>query len=87
MSVLLRFLEDADLDQLFKWGAIHMRLRWRPLPEPDPSDRAAFDTHCQRIRNDPDVTLRAIDDDAGLVGMVASFTMEGEREVSYWGFP
>jgi hypothetical protein len=53
----------------------------------DPSDRAAFDTHCQRIRNDPDVTLRAIDDDAGLVGMVASFTMEGEREVSYWGFP
>jgi len=36
MSVLLRFLEDADLDQLFKWGAIHMRLRWRPLPEPIP---------------------------------------------------
>ena len=49
-----------------------------------PSNRAAFDVHYQRIRNDPTVTLRAVDDDNGLVGTVASFMMEGDREVSYW---
>jgi len=50
----------------------------------DPSDRAAFDVHYHRIRNDPTVTLRAVDDDNGLAGTVASFMMEGAREVSYW---
>jgi len=50
----------------------------------DPSNRAAFDVHYQRIRNDPTVTLRAVDDDKGLVGRVASFMIEGAREVSYW---
>lgn len=50
----------------------------------DPSDRAAFDAHYQRIRNDPDVMVRAIDDADGLAGTIGSFTMEGEREVTYW---
>ncbi len=50
----------------------------------DPSDRAAFDAHYARIRNDPTVTLRAIDDDHGLVGTVASFMMDGARAVAYW---
>jgi RimJ/RimL family protein N-acetyltransferase len=84
MSVLLRFLEDADLDQLFKWERDPHAVAMAAFTRADPSDRAAFDTHYQRIRSDPDVTLRAIDDDCGLVGMVASFPMEGEREVSYW---
>lgn len=30
------------------------------------------------------MTLRAVDDDNGLVGTVASFMVEGAREVSYW---
>jgi RimJ/RimL family protein N-acetyltransferase len=50
----------------------------------DPSDRAAFDAHHQRIRDDPTATLLAVDDDNGLVGTVGSFTMEGAREVTYW---
>ena len=50
----------------------------------DPSDRSAFDAHHQRNRNDPDVTMRAIDDDQGPAGMIASFTVEGDRELTYW---
>jgi hypothetical protein len=49
----------------------------------DPSDRTAFDAHYERIRNDPSCTLRAIDDDGEFVGTVGSFTMEGQREVTY----
>lgn len=50
----------------------------------DPSDRDAFDAHYERIRNDPSVMLRAIDDSTGLVGTIGSFTMDGDREITYW---
>lgn len=50
----------------------------------DPSDRDAFDAHDECIRNDPSVILRVIDDGNGLVGTIGSFTMQSEREVTYW---
>jgi RimJ/RimL family protein N-acetyltransferase len=53
----------------------------------NPSDRTEFDAHYERIRNDPSCTLRAIDDDTEFVGTIGSFTMEGEREVTYWIAP
>jgi RimJ/RimL family protein N-acetyltransferase len=53
----------------------------------DPSDRAAFDAHYERVRCDPSNTLLAIDEDGEFVGTVGSFTMEGEREVTYWIAP
>jgi hypothetical protein len=84
MGVRLRILEDADLDQLFKWERDPHAVAMAAFTRANPSDRAAFDGHYQRIRSDPDVTLRAIDDEGALAGMIASFTTEGEREVSYW---
>jgi RimJ/RimL family protein N-acetyltransferase len=88
MSVRLRMVEDADLDQVFERerdpGAVAMAAFTRA----DPSDRAAFDRHYERIRNDLDCTLLAIDDDEGaFAGTIGSFTMEGEREVTYWIAP
>jgi RimJ/RimL family protein N-acetyltransferase len=85
MRVTLRMVEDADLDQLFEWeqdpGAVAMAAFTRA----DPSDRVAFDRHHERIRNDSDCTLLAIDDDDDtFAGTIGSFTMEGEREVTYW---
>lgn len=84
MSLRFRMVEDADLDQIFEWerdpGAVAMAAFTRA----DPSDRAAFDRHYERIRNDSDCTLLAIEDDGALVGTIGSFTMEGEREVTYW---
>lgn len=53
----------------------------------NPSDRTEFDAHYERIRNDPSCTLRGIDDDTEFVGTIGSFTMEGEREVTYWIAP
>lgn len=50
----------------------------------DPSDRAAFDAHHERIRGNPDCTLLAIEDEQGLAGTIGSFTLEGHREVTYW---
>jgi RimJ/RimL family protein N-acetyltransferase len=84
MGVMLRMLEDADLDQLFEWERDPHAVAMAAFTRADPSDRSAFNAHYQRIRNDPDVTLRAIEDERGLAGMIGSFTLEREREVSYW---
>lgn len=84
MRVSLRRFEDADLDQVYEWGRDPAAVAMAAFTRADPSDRAAFDRHYQRIRNDPDCTLLAIDDDGVLAGTIGSFTMEGEREITYW---
>jgi RimJ/RimL family protein N-acetyltransferase len=53
----------------------------------NPADRSAFDAHYERVRRDPTNTLLAIESDGEFVGTIGSFTMEGEREVTYWIAP
>jgi hypothetical protein len=60
------------------------RFQMAAFTRPDPSDRTSFEAHYQRVRSDPSVTLRAVDDDGVLVDPVASFSIDGDREVSYW---
>jgi RimJ/RimL family protein N-acetyltransferase len=87
MTIILRDLEDADLDRLFDWERDEAAVEMAAFTRADPSDRDAFDAHYERVRHDPAVTLQAIDDGNGLVGTIASFTMDGDREVSYWIAP
>jgi RimJ/RimL family protein N-acetyltransferase len=84
MGVRLRTFEDADLDRLFDWERDPHAVAMAAFTRADPADRAAFDEHYRRIRNDPECTLLALEVDGGLVGTIGSFTMEGEREVTYW---
>jgi RimJ/RimL family protein N-acetyltransferase len=84
MNVVLRPLVDAELDQLFVWERDPRAVAMAAFTRADPSDRAAFDGHYQRVRSNPDNTLLAIEDDSGFAGTISSFTMEGEREVSCW---
>lgn len=84
MHIILRNLEDADLDSLFAWERDRQAVALAAFTRSDPSDRAAFDAHYRRIRKDGSVTLLAIDDGAGLVGSIGSFTIEGDREITYW---
>ncbi len=85
MSIRLRIVEDADLDQVFEWERDPDAVAMAAFTRADPSDRAAFDRHYERIRNNSDCTLLAIEDDDGaFAGTIGSFTMEGEREVTYW---
>lgn len=84
MDVTLRDFEDTDLDQLFAWEQDSEAVAMAAFTRADPSDRAAFDEHYQRVRGDSDATLRAITRDGNLAGTIGSFTMEGDREITYW---
>jgi RimJ/RimL family protein N-acetyltransferase len=87
VAITLRALTDDDLDTLFDWESDPRAVEMAAFTRANPSDRSAFDAHYERVRNDPSNLLLAIDDDAEFVGTVASFTIEGEREVSYWIAP
>ncbi|HET6628048.1 MAG TPA: GNAT family protein [Nocardioidaceae bacterium] len=84
MTITLRALDDDDLNDFFRWESDPAAASMAAFTRPDPTDRAAFDAHYQRVRSDPENTTRAIDQDGALVGMIASFTMEGDRELTYW---
>ena len=87
MTIILRDLDDAELDRLFDWEQDRAAVEMAAFTRADPADRKAFDAHYARIRNDPSVCLRAIDDGNGLVGTIGSFTIDGDREVTYWVDP
>ena len=87
MKIVLRDLDNAELDRLFDWEQDPVAVEMAAFTRADPSDRDAFDAHYERIRSDPSVFLRAIDDGNGLVGTIGSFSIDGDREVTYWVDP
>lgn len=83
-AVTLRELRDEDLDALFQWMRDPVAVRMAAFTDSDPDDRAAFDLKQARLRSDPDIAYVAVDRDGELVGTVATFTLDGERELTYW---
>lgn len=87
MAVTLRELHATDLDRMFGWEQHPAAVAMAAFTRADPTDRGAFDRHYDRIRAHPDTMLLAIEDDGDLAGTIGSFTMEGDREVTYWVDP
>ena len=50
----------------------------------EPTDRAAFLAHWQRIRTDPTVTIKTIIYDRQVAGYVMSYKEDDRDEVTYW---
>ncbi len=84
MTLLLRPLRDDDLDLLFRWECDAEAVAMAAFTREDPSDRAAFDAHYRRVRADPANLLLVVEEDGEPAGTVSSFTIDGDREVSYW---
>lgn len=84
MQLRLREVGDDDVDALFEMSRDPEAVRMAAFTHDDPDDRAAHDAHLARIRTSPDVTHRAIEVDSELVGTIGTFTIEGDREITYW---
>jgi RimJ/RimL family protein N-acetyltransferase len=80
----LRPLQDDDIDQLFEQMRDPAAAEMAAFTAEDPDDREAFDAWVERNRNNPTVNNRVITADGALVGSIASFTIDGDREVTYW---
>lgn len=80
----LRDVIDADLDTFFEFQLDPQANQMAAFTGDDPTDRDAFNEHWQRIRKSPNVTIKAILVDHTLVGHIASFNRDGDREVTYW---
>ncbi|MGG5260501.1 GNAT family N-acetyltransferase [Phycicoccus avicenniae] len=80
-------MRDEDHDALFAFQRDPAAVRMAAFTHRDPDDRAAFEEHQHRVRTAAGIRHRAIERDGVLVGTVAAFTMEGEREVTYWVDP
>lgn len=87
VTITLRPLGDGDLDALFRWESDRTAISMAAFTRPDPADRPAFDAHYRRVLAEPANWTRAIEQDGDVVGMIASFTMDGQRELTYWVDP
>jgi RimJ/RimL family protein N-acetyltransferase len=80
----LRDMDDDDLDAVYEMmrdpGAVAMAA----FTADDPGDRAAFDAWIARQRASDDVLLQVVTEDGGFAGTAAAFTVDGDREVSFW---
>ena len=84
MHVRLRPATDADADSAFEMTRDPEAVRMAAFTAADPDDRAAFDARWLRHLNDPTIMLTAVEADGGFAGTVAAFTLDGDREVTYW---
>jgi RimJ/RimL family protein N-acetyltransferase len=83
-QLVLREIEDGDLSVLFEHSTDREAIRMAAFTSPDPDDRATFERRWARLRSDRATTNRVVEVDGRVVGHIASFDLEGHREVTYW---
>ena len=80
----LRPLDDDDLDAIFEMMRDRESVAMAAFTGADPDDRAAFDAWITRQRASDDVQFFVVTEDGGFAGTAGVFTVDGDREVTYW---
>ena len=83
-QLVLREVEDRDLGVLFEHSRDRDAIRMAAFTSPEVGDRTKFEQRWARLRSDSSTMNRVIEIDGRVVGHIASFDMEGEREITYW---
>ena len=83
-QLVLREIEDRDIGVLFEHSTDPDAIRMAAFTSPEADDRPSFDRRWARLRSDVTTTNRVIEIDGRVVGHIASFDLEGHREVTYW---
>jgi RimJ/RimL family protein N-acetyltransferase len=80
----LRPLDDDDLDAVFEMMRDRDAVAMAAFTAQDPDNREAFDAWIGRQRASDDVLSLVITENGGFAGTAAAFTVDGDREVSFW---
>ena len=83
-QIVLRDVEDGDLSVLFEHWTDRDAIRMAAFTSTNPDDRADFDRRWERLRSDSSTTNSVVEIDGRVVGHIASFDLDGQREVTYW---
>ena len=84
MRLTLRSTRPEDLDALFEIGKDPVAIQMAAFTSGDPTDRGAFDARWDWILTSTATMNFTILEDDRIIGSIASFEMEGDREVTYW---
>lgn len=80
----LQDLDDDDLDAVYEMMRDPEAVAIAAFTADDPDDRDAFDRWIASRREAEDVELLTITDRGGFAGTAALFTVDDDREVSFW---
>jgi RimJ/RimL family protein N-acetyltransferase len=83
-KLTLRDVTEADLRTIFEHEQDPEAIRMAAFTHEDPSDRDAFMAHWQRLLAAETIIKRSVVLDSEVVGHIASWVQEGEREITYW---
>lgn len=88
-TIQLRDVIDSDVAVFFDHLQHHPAQQMAAFIHEHPEDRAAHDGHWSKLLANDSITKRSIelvhpDADPELIGHIISFTMEGDREITYW---
>jgi len=81
---MLRPVRDSDLPVFFEHERDEAARHMAAFVPKEPNDRAAFDAQWGRMRASDGILVRTILVDDAVVGHIASFDRDGDREVTYW---
>ena len=80
----LRDVTEADLPAIFEHEQDPEAIRMAAFTHEDPSDRDAFMAHWHRLFAAATIITKAVVLDNAVVGHIASWVQEGDREITYW---
>ena len=83
-DIQLREIVESDLPILFEQQLDGVANHMAAFTSADPTDEGAFRAHWARILRDETITKKTITLDSAVAGHIASFTRDGDREVTYW---
>ena len=83
-KLTLRDVTAADLPTIFEHEQDPEGIRMAAFTHEDPSDRDAFMAHWQRLMANETIIKKSIVFDGEVVGHIASWVQDGDREVTYW---
>ncbi len=83
MTITLRDVTDADLPIFFGLQRDFTYNHMAAFTQKDPDDRVAFDAHRKKIRSNPELANRAILFEGQVAGHIASFVIDGNREITH----
>lgn len=84
VDIKLRPTQVSDLPTLFQFQVDKEGGYLAAFMPKDPTDRSAYLNKYIKLLNDPKVNNQTIILDNIIVGSIASFVIEGDREITYW---